>query len=104
MPTKADSLQVQLKAQADGWALQGELSFASVPELLTRSQHQIDFSSQINLNLKDIHHADSAGLALLLEWLDLAHKAGGQISFSQLPEALLDIAKVSNAEALLPIQ
>jgi phospholipid transport system transporter-binding protein len=103
MLNKTGSTQVQLKAQANGWALTGDLSFASVPKLLSESQRVIDFSGNINISLKDIDHADSAGLALLLEWLDLSHTAGGNLSFSQLPKALLDIARASNVEALLPL-
>jgi phospholipid transport system transporter-binding protein len=104
MPANSDQSLVVLKAQPHGWALAGELSFASVPGLLDKSQRELDFSTDLHLNLSGIEHADSAGLALLLEWLDLSRKAGGTLSLSQLPEALLDIARVSNVETLLPLE
>lgn len=103
MPADSAEQLIELKARPDGWALQGDLCFASVPGLLEKSQRELDFSTQLSLDFSGITHADSAGLALLLEWLDLSHQAGGRLHFSQLPESLLDIAKVSNLDGLLPL-
>lgn len=97
------SLPTSLKAQPDGWGLAGELSFASVPGLLDQGLKEFDFASSIQLDLGDIDHADSAGLALLLEWMDIARAAGGSLSLKHIPDSLLDIARMSNLEALLPL-
>lgn len=102
---RADTGQklIVLKAQPPGWVLEGELSFASVPELLGQGLKEFNFSSTVHLDLGGIKHADSAGLALLLEWMDIARRSGGSLSLSQLPESLLDIARMSNVEGLLPL-
>jgi phospholipid transport system transporter-binding protein len=47
--------------------------------------------------------ANSAGLALLLEWMDLARSRGVDIVYTNVPESLQRIAAFSNVAALLPI-
>jgi len=45
--------------------------------------------------------ANSAALALLLEGLELARKSGCTLEYSNIPRELLELARVSNVEALL---
>lgn len=55
------------------------------------------------IDLKDVTRTDSAGLALLLEWMTLARKKELQIHFRNLPAQLWDIAKVSDLEGIIPL-
>jgi phospholipid transport system transporter-binding protein len=47
--------------------------------------------------------ANSAALALLLEWVDQAHRGRRRIRFAGVPAAVLEIAKASNVADLLPL-
>jgi phospholipid transport system transporter-binding protein len=91
----------QLQGEAGRWRLRGDLSFDSIPDLLRQAQGRLDFSQSLHIDLGQIDHADSAGLALMLEWLEQAHRAKGQLRFHAIPEALLNIARLCNVEAML---
>ncbi|MEO5342473.1 MAG: STAS domain-containing protein [Gammaproteobacteria bacterium SHHR-1] len=86
----------QLQGEANHWQLLGDLGFHSVPDLLRQAQGQLDFSQALHIDLGQIRHADSAGLALMLEWLEQSQRAKGQLSFHAIPEALQNIARLCN--------
>ncbi|MCB1762801.1 MAG: STAS domain-containing protein [Gammaproteobacteria bacterium] len=80
----------------------GDLVFATVPALLQKAAPLLAQSRVVTLDLAAVGHCDSAGLALLLEWVATGASVGQRISFLNLPEALVGIARLSNAESLLP--
>jgi phospholipid transport system transporter-binding protein len=45
--------------------------------------------------------ADSAGLAVLLDWLAAAKRSGRSLRFAHLPEGLLALGRISEVEQLL---
>jgi len=94
-----------LRIEREGLAaLSGEMVFETVPSLL--NQGAALFASaggDVVLDLTQVTQTDSAGLALLLEWIDQARQHGRSLRFLNLPAALLGIAHLSNAEGLLPI-
>ena len=53
------------------------------------------------MNLGEVTRVDSAGLALLLEWLRLARSEGRAMRFTALPDKLLAIARLSGVDGLL---
>ncbi len=97
----AEPSPCQLEPDGADWHLSGDLVFRSVPEVLRQSQQRIDFAQTQQIHLSQVAHADSAGLALLLEWQEQARRAGGSLRFVDTPEALLSIARLCNVEALL---
>ena len=52
------------------------------------------------MDLSGVRNADSAGLALLLEWITWANHTVREIRFTGMPEKLLAIAKTSEVENL----
>ncbi len=94
--------QAQLREAAPGrLLLMGELNFNSVVTLLPQGVEMFRQNQPLEMDLSGVDKANSAGLALLLEWLDIAKTRGAELSFTHLPESLLDIARISNAEDLL---
>ena len=92
----------QLETVAPGrYRLQGELSFATVGSLLERYHDTFDSAPTVIIDLSDVKHSDSAGLALLIEWLRLAKRAGKKLSYSNLPPQLLALARLSDVDDLL---
>ncbi|PCI68418.1 MAG: anti-sigma-factor [Piscirickettsiaceae bacterium] len=81
----------------------GELVFDKVVALLKISNQYFDGSSTLLFNLHGVVKTDSAGLALLVEWTRLAFQKGQAINFCDVPKQLLDIARVSGLDDLLPI-
>lgn len=45
--------------------------------------------------------ADSAGLAVLLDWLSAARRSGRSLRFAHLPEDLVALARISEVDELL---
>lgn len=83
--------------------LSGDLVFASVGALLDQAAPLFAAVPDPVVDLASVDHCDSAGLVLLLEWVARAAQAGRSIRFVNLPEDLIGIARLSNAETLLPL-
>ncbi len=71
----------------------GPLTFATVPGLFMESNSIIKSASEtITIDLHDVSRADSAGLALLVEWL---RTAGAHARFVNVPTQLRRLIDVS---------
>jgi phospholipid transport system transporter-binding protein len=81
--------------------LQGDLDFSTASALLGEARAVFTDYATVRVDLSAVDKVNSAGLALLLEWRDQTEQRGGAIHFDNPPEALLAIARMSNAEALL---
>jgi phospholipid transport system transporter-binding protein len=56
---------------------------------------------RVEIDCRGITSTDSAGLAVLLEWLSVARRAGRSLRYTQLPEGLAALARISDVEDLL---
>ncbi|MCL4792783.1 MAG: STAS domain-containing protein [Gammaproteobacteria bacterium] len=82
-------------------ALSGPLVFATAGDLLEASRGMFAGDSGISIDLGGVTKVDSAGLALLLEWLRWGQAASRTVRFTALPEKLLAIARLSGVEEML---
>lgn len=83
------------------FTLEGELSFASVGVALKSTAGLFASSSETVFDLAGIVRADSAGVALLLEWQRRAKEAGIKLSFVNLPPQVQAIARVVGVDDIL---
>jgi phospholipid transport system transporter-binding protein len=100
--------QARLEAagRQDGAALfrvSGALDFDNVPALYRGSLAQFGADGDIVLDLAGVTRANSAGLALLIEWRRLAQQAGRSLAVQNVPAALRNLARISELEALLSL-
>ncbi len=79
----------------------GILDFDTVGALLTAGSKSIISGRVAFIDLKDVATADSAGLALLLEWLSVARAAKRPLRFENMPMQLQQLARLSEVEELL---
>ncbi len=94
--------QVEISAVESGRVLlSGDLVFGSVTQVLERGRRLLDGNRSLVMDLDGVDHSDSSALALILELLDQARLKGVELSFVNLPESLLGVARLSNIEALL---
>jgi len=99
----ANSLQAQLRKSDDGRLLvSGELSMKTVPALLAQNCLR-DISGTIEVDLQDVQRADSAGVALLVEWQRTARQQQQDIRFQNIPSQMLAIARLSGVDELLAL-
>jgi len=87
---------------AGRYALEGELGFRTVTRLDREARRAFADQRELEVDLAGVTRCDSAALALLLEWVGRAHRAGVALRFRNLPSALLSIAAISEVEDLLP--
>ncbi len=91
-------------AVSGGFRVSGELVFETVPELLEQGRALFgDGAPGFDLDLGGVTRADSAGLALLVGWMRIAHARHRNIVFRNVPEQLLAIARVSGLDTILPL-
>ncbi|MBE9516327.1 MAG: STAS domain-containing protein [Proteobacteria bacterium] len=83
--------------QHDGsFALQGELDFAAVPALVSQSEVWLaSGEDSVSIDMAAVGRADSAGLALMLEWMKQAKQSGQQIRFINIPDQLNSLIRIS---------
>jgi phospholipid transport system transporter-binding protein len=81
----------------------GVLDFGTVAALEARGRALLAAMPDAVIDLSGVERANSAGLVLLLEWLDQARAARRRLRYDGVPEALLEIAGVSNVAELLPV-
>ena len=87
------------------YTISGELSFSTVNAILVESKKVI-FSkpaAEIELDLSGVTRADSAGLALLIQWMRIARSHNSKVHFLHLPEQLKAIASAGEVTSLLPV-
>ena len=89
----------------DRLCLSGRLDFDSVAELLAAEQPwpADGADADVHIDLADISHSNSAGLALLLEWMKKAQQKGLQIKYHNVPEQLWVIARAYGVDRDLPM-
>ncbi|MFO1430408.1 MAG: STAS domain-containing protein [Candidatus Competibacteraceae bacterium] len=97
-------MAVTLEGQGDGrFALQGELNLATVGALLEESGRLFQHQPPTWIDLAGVNHCDSAGVALLVEWLRRARADGRNLRFANLTPQMSQIIKVTDLDALLSL-
>lgn len=79
----------------------GALDFSNVTRLLPRGAAAIADGRAAVIDLAGVTSSDSAALALLIEWLSLAKQAGRSLRYENMPAQLLQLARLSEVDALL---
>jgi phospholipid transport system transporter-binding protein len=82
--------------------LSGHLGFESATQALTESQQLFTDHKKIQLDLSGVESADSAGLALLVEWTGWAKREKRKLSLVNTPSQAIALAKISEVDEILP--
>lgn len=77
------------------------MSFNTAEQILRHSEKVFQRQTKISIDLAGVTRTDSAGLALLLEWISWATRSGSEISFIAIPEKLRAIAETAEVQDLL---
>jgi phospholipid transport system transporter-binding protein len=90
-------------AREGGVAVEGPLTFATARSArdLARPILAAGGSAPLEIDCARVTASDSAGLAVLLDWLRTAKRAGRPLRYSHLPEGLVALARISEVEELL---
>ena len=85
------------------FALAGPLTFTTAAQIHERGLAAlgVDAAPQLEVDCSGVVAADSAGLAVLIDWMGFAAHAGRQLHYRNLPSALLSLARISEVDTLL---
>jgi len=87
---------------AGGYAITVPLTFATVSAVREFALPLIEqASASLSFDLLQVQRVDSAGLALLIDWLALARARNCRLSYREPSEALLALARLSDVEQLI---
>jgi phospholipid transport system transporter-binding protein len=98
------SVRVGISEVSDGRVtVTGDLTFASARDARQLGVLVLEGSraQRIVIDCSGVTRADSAGLAVLLDWLAWGRRMKRTVSFENLPASLVAIAKISEVEGLL---
>ena len=84
------------------YEVRGPLDFETVPSLSERGREMFAAGRHVVVDLSGVTHANSAGLALLLEWQRAARRTGARLSVRRLPAVLANLAAMSELGPYLP--
>ena len=85
--------------------ISGELTFASARDARQLGLLVLDSSraERIVIDCSAVTRADSAGLAVLLDWLAWGRRKSRPVSLEKLPASLVAIARISEVDGLLAV-
>lgn len=78
--------------------LSGDLTFATIHKKTVQLIDLKKMNQAFVIDLAEIKNSDSAGLALIIEWLKITQANQKQCKFSNMPVQLLTLAKLSGFE------
>ncbi len=82
------------------FAVSGTLTRDSVTELWRLGAEEFSGQPSVELDLAQVSKCDSAGVAMLVDWLGIARRKGQELHFRSVPAQMLAIAQVCD---LLPL-
>lgn len=77
------------------------MTFHTVGQILRASEEPFEEHTRIEVDLSGVSDTDSAGLALLLEWITWANHTVREIRFVETPAKIDAIAKTTEVDHLL---
>jgi phospholipid transport system transporter-binding protein len=85
------------------FAERGALTFANAKRARGEGLHALRTSTarDLEVDCSGITHSDSAGLAVLLDWMAVMKREGRPLCFAGLPSGLLAVARISGVEEML---
>ena len=93
---------VKLSAQGrNHWLLSGSLDLASIQLLSEQLANLISVAGPLTISLKAVEQSSSAGLAALLQALQVARQNDCNLIFEDIPDDLAALARMSNVLPLL---
>ena len=94
--------QFSIQRAADGrLQASGVLGYVTAGRALPAGLDLIPSGATCTIDLSRVTEADSAGLAVLVEWLATAKARGTVIRYQGIPPQILAVARISELESLL---
>lgn len=79
----------------------GQLDFQTASSALNEVVELMQAPGNLTIDLAGVSRSNSAGLALLIEWLAIAKRQDRQLSFTNIPDSLRQISSVCQVDTLI---
>ncbi|MDT8406951.1 MAG: STAS domain-containing protein [Methylococcales bacterium] len=99
---KSDSLVIRA-VQGLGYTVDGDLTFATINAQTAEQLQGLGKQARVIIDLAQVDNADSAGLALLIEWQKKARYQQTELQFKNIPPQLKKLAALSGFNRLQDI-
>ncbi|TAL47083.1 MAG: STAS domain-containing protein [Methylovulum sp.] len=76
----------------------GDLTFLTIGKDTVKSLAFLSSAKEITVDLSGVSNTDSAGLALMIEWIRYARGKRTPLRFKKIPKQLLNLAKLSGLD------
>ena len=86
---------------AGRFRVSGVLDATTARDVLEQSESRFDQFKELDIDLGGVGESDSAGLALLIEWLRAARQGNKAIRFANVPAQIEALARISEGEDLI---
>lgn len=83
------------------YQVKGALSFETVAQIWAQSRDGLGAAANISIDFAQVSEVDSAGLALVLEWLRWARLQQRRLTINHVPAKLMALAQMSEVDKLL---
>lgn len=88
--------RLNIVKQSPGYfIIDGDLTFATIDKQTLKSFSFLTTAKELTIDLSRVPCTDSAGLALMIEWIKHSRRFRTQLIFKNIPEQLLNLAKLS---------
>ena len=92
----------RLESLGEGrFRVSGVLDASTAREVLEQSESRFEQFKELDVDLGGVGESDSAGLALLIEWLRLARQGEKTIRFANVPAQIEALARISEVDDLI---
>ncbi len=78
----------------DTWKIQGDLNFATAFELYESAHEAMQQKLPASVNLEAVERVDSAGVALMLDWIRNTRSSQQKLKFHNVPAHMRSIAEL----------
>jgi phospholipid transport system transporter-binding protein len=75
-------------------AVDGDMTFSGIDKKISSAFEFLTPTKQVTVDLSGVGNADSAGLALLIEWIKYARGKRVQLRIKNVPNQILNLAKL----------
>ena len=90
-----------MNAKSTTQVVAGALTFETVPELYQKSASWFENAGELILDFAQVERTDSAGLALLIEWLRRAQAANLTLRFANIPMQVQTLIRINGLQDAL---
>ncbi len=80
---------------AGHFVVDGDLTFATIDKRTVKALTFLTAYKTITIDLGQVDNTDSAGLALMIEWIKYCRTKRTSLRFSNVPKQLLSLARLS---------